>query len=136
MRQVQLTLLSLLFVATVAAMACGDDDDNGGPSGQGGSDQTISDSLQISALGTAFDKVRLIAPANSEVSILFQNEDAGITHNIAIYESRDASELVFRGELFAGVADRTYRFTSPNPGSYFFRCDNHPDTMMGSFVAQ
>src|SRR5262245_46291646 len=123
MRQVQLALLGLLLT-TFIIVACGGDDDANDSlvPGQGGNDQQSSDMLQIGAQSLSFDKTRLVAPANTEISLLFQNQDAGVIHNVAIYESRDATEVVFRGDTVTGVASRTYVFTSPDPGSYFFRC--------------
>ncbi len=38
------------------------------------------------------------------------------------------------GEIFSGVAQMESTFTTPGPGTYFFRCDVHPVTMVGTVV--
>ena len=131
----------LITLIASLAVACGGGDDNGDdlPAdglGQGGSDQQPSAQLEISALNLLFDKDRLVAPPNTEVSLVFNNNDAGVLHNVSVYRSRNAEEPIFTGELFVGVDTRTYRFETPEAGSYFFRCDSHPDTMNGSFVVR
>jgi len=60
----------------------------------------------------------------------------GIAHNFAVYETpAAATAAIFSGEIITGGGDAVYRFTAPvTPGTYFFRCDVHPDSMNGRFV--
>ena len=84
-----------------------------------------------------FDRRTLTVSAGAEVTIVFDNQDAGILHNVAVYTDSDVGELIFRGELFTGPDMREEKFTAPSaPGSYFFRCDVHPDTMTGTFTVR
>jgi FtsP/CotA-like multicopper oxidase with cupredoxin domain len=39
------------------------------------------------------------------------------------------------GDVVAGPTVTTYHVPELQPGTYFFRCDIHPDTMHGTFVA-
>jgi plastocyanin len=133
------TLRRLLFalavpaLAAVALAACGDDD--AGPTGGlGGAD--LSTELELVARNILFDTNRLEAPANTTITLTLDNRDAGVLHNFALYRGRDAREPIFRGDLFAGVETKEYEFRTPRAGSYFFRCDVHPDTMTGSFVTR
>lgn len=86
--------------------------------------------VQIAAQDIAFDTDEISLPANQEVTIEFDNRDS-ITHNVAILTEEDGESL-FAGEIFAGPDTMEYRFRSPDPGQYFFRCDVHPDIMTGT----
>ena len=93
--------------------------------------------LEISASNLAFDKTSLSAPAGKPVQLTLRNRDASIPHNVSIYTNRSASQSIFKGELDTGPADKVYSIpANSNPGTYFFRCDVHPDTMTGNFVVQ
>jgi plastocyanin len=95
--------------------------------------------LTISARNLQFDKSTLTAAPNTRITVQFTNNDAGILHNIGFYRNRQATQRLTSdsvGELFAGVATRELSFTTPGAGSYFFRCDVHPDTMIGTFTVR
>jgi plastocyanin len=106
----------------------------GATGGQGGGD--ASEMLSIVAEDLEFDKDELTAPASTQVVLEFQNQDSGVLHNVAIYESSDAAEDIFVGELITGVETTEYEFETPEAGEYFFRCDVHPDTMTGDFIVE
>lgn len=89
--------------------------------------------LVISAVNIQFDKDELTAPPNTEVTLTFENNDAGIPHNVAVYRTEAAADAIFVGELFNGVKTEEYVFTTPEVGEYYFRCDVHP-AMDGAFV--
>lgn len=61
---------------------------------------------------------------------------SGVLHNVAVYQTEDADESIFVGELFQGDQTMTYQFDTPAPGSYFFRCDVHPTQMTGTFTVR
>ena len=66
--------------------------------------------------------------------ITFENKD-NVTHNFAVYDTREAKQVIFKGEALSGPGTITYTFTAPDePGSYYFQCDFHPSTMNGSFI--
>lgn len=92
--------------------------------------------IQLRALNLLFDKRALTATANAPVAVQFDNADAGVLHNFALYNNQTTSQRIFVGELTTGPNVTTYRFTAPGAGTYFFRCDVHPDTMTGSFTAR
>jgi len=65
----------------------------------------------------------------------FQNMDPNIPHNFALYTDSHATTSIFVGDFVTGVKTVTYTFNAPSaPGSYFFRCDVHPEVMTGTFV--
>lgn len=92
--------------------------------------------LELVVSNILFDTDTLEAPANSEVVVSFDNQDAGVLHSFALYIDSDASEPIFQGEIFIGPESMEYGFTAPAAGTYFFRCDVHPDTMTGTFAAR
>ena len=120
-------LLCLLLAA-----GCGG---SGGDSGVDLASATPTASLEITSRALKFDKRTLVAVANTEISLRFVNDDAGVPHNVAVYTRRNGDKL-FVGETFPGKATVVYRFQSPPPGDYFFRCDVHPDTMTGTFATR
>ena len=89
--------------------------------------------VRIAALNIAFDPTQEAVPADTPFQILFANNDAGIPHNVAI---RDQSNTeVFKGEIFPGVAEKTYDVQALAAGEYTFICDVHPN-MTGSLTAE
>jgi len=89
--------------------------------------------LQVTARDLTFSPRSLSATANSPVIVRLNNQDAGVLHNFSVYRTNQATNQLFVGELHTGPGTKDYTFTSPAPGSYFFRCDVHPDTMTGTF---
>jgi plastocyanin len=79
----------------------------------------------------AFVPGSLRLPANEPVALAFDNEDTGVQHNVAIYGDESAEESLFVGDLIDGPATVTYDVPPLDAGSYFFRCDVHPQ-MNGS----
>jgi plastocyanin/uncharacterized membrane protein len=79
----------------------------------------------------AFVPGTLRLPANEAVALAFDNEDGGVQHNVAIYTDESVEESVFVGDLIAGPETVTYDVPAIDPGTYFFRCDVHPQ-MNGS----
>jgi cytochrome c oxidase subunit II len=92
---------------------------------------------QIAAKSTAFDKECLSERASKAFTLTFNNQDAGIPHNVAIFKGKDATAPVaFRGQLFPGPATQRYQVPALQPGRYFYHCDAHPDAMTGTLVVK
>jgi plastocyanin len=89
--------------------------------------------LTVTAKSLAFDTKEIDLPAGQPTTITFDNQDAGVPHNIAIYTDSSASKALFQGEQFPGVDSREYAIPALDPGTYYFRCDVH-NTMNGSVV--
>ena len=92
--------------------------------------------LEVTAENLAFDKDTLTAPPKTQVELVFHNQDQAEPHNIAVYRTESADEEIFKGEIIRGIETITYEFETPVSGSYFFRCDVHPDIMFGEIVVQ
>ena len=95
---------------------------SGGPSG-GPAGQTLA----VSAFNLAFDPTTLQAPADTPFKIDFDNKDPSIPHNIAIHEGSPSGAEVWKGEVFAGPAKKTYDVPPLKAGAYAFVCSVHPN---------
>ena len=89
--------------------------------------------INETAQNTAFQQTELTAPADKPFAILFDNQDASTPHNIEIKDSTGA--VAFKGDIFPGVAQRTYSVPALKAGTYPFQCSVHP-TMTGTLTVK
>ena len=125
------------FIATVAlaavalaAAACGSTN-AGGPAAPAVS--LDPNAPAVVAKDIKFVTTDVKVPAGKAFQLRFDNQD-GAPHNVAIYTDSSASQARFQGEIFAG-GSRVYSVPALAAGTYYFRCDVHPD-MNGTIVAQ
>ena len=119
---------ALLTLAMVVVAAC-----SAGAS-SGASGQSIPpDALRISADNLVFSMSSLSAPADEPFQIAFDNQES-VPHNVAIYRDSSASDQLFGSDPFTGPAIVVYDVPALAAGSYFFRCDVHPE-MSGELTA-
>ena len=161
-RKLRILLIPSLLVLALAlvAAACGDDDDNGAtatPADTGTPTPAATDTPTPAATDTptpppsesdfeikmvpviAFDIDELTIPADTDVTIVANNEDTAIPHNLSVWESREVAES--GGDSIAitpicngpCVEELTVNVSA---GEYFFRCDVHPLTMVGTITAE
>jgi hypothetical protein len=139
--------LALVFIGVIAGSIHGSDSElevfptpppqqpgAGGPGGPAA--PAPPGTLQITAVNTTFSPRSLSAPANTSVTVRMDNRDVGVLHNFAVYRTSQATQSFFVGPLHTGPGTIDYMFTTPAPGSYFFRCDVHPDVMTGTFTVR
>jgi plastocyanin len=89
--------------------------------------------VEITAQNLQFDRSSLTAPASQAFTLVFHNDDAGVPHNVAVYTNSSATRSLFVGKVFNGPSVMDYQVPSIPAGSYFFRCDVHPQ-MNGTLV--
>ena len=87
----------------------------------------------VSAKHNEFDKDCLAAPANTQFTIAFNNQDSDI-HNVSIYDKDHGDKALFKGEVIYGPKSITYSVPAQAEGTYEFRCDPHADSMIGTFI--
>ena len=126
----RLTLaLGLLSLAAVLA-AC-----SGAPAASpAASAPPAGDAVTVTAQDLKFGQSEITVPADESFDLVFDNQE-GAPHNVAIYADSSASTKISVGEIFSGPAQRTQTVPALAAGTYFFRCDVHPD-MKGSIVAE
>jgi mono/diheme cytochrome c family protein/plastocyanin len=94
---------------------------SGAPASQAPSGATVNET----ALNVAFGTGALTAPAGADFTLNFDNQDAGIPHNIVI---KDASGgTVFTGDLVTGPKQIAYGVKALAAGDYTFVCAVHPN---------
>jgi len=101
-----------------------------------------ADSQQIDIVGKdiLFDLDAITVESGRQVLVAFDNQDEAVPHNWALYESRDdaegGEEAIAGSPIEAGPLIQQIVFEAPEPGTFFFRCDVHPTTMIGEFTVQ
>ncbi len=87
---------------------------------------------ELTAKNVKFDKPEFKLPAAEPVAILFHNEDPGVPHNVAIFDTPQLTKTFLRQPTFPGIATRKYDLKEGLPkGVYYFHCDAHPQQMNG-----
>ena len=91
----------------------------------------------IVAMGVAFDLSELRVPADTVIELLFDNQDGGIPHNVAIHDGSATAVGAERwqGAIFPGVATQTYEVPAIPAGRYAFICTVHPN-MVGDWIVE
>ncbi|MEI7743839.1 MAG: c-type cytochrome [Chloroflexota bacterium] len=81
--------------------------------------------VKEAALNVAFTVPELSVPADAPFSIEFDNQDAGMPHNIQI-KGADGG-ILFDGDLVNGPGTVTYNVPALPAGTYTFVCKVHPN---------
>jgi mono/diheme cytochrome c family protein/plastocyanin len=89
--------------------------------------------VTISAHNIAFEPTAVTAPAGAGFTLSFDNQDAGIPHDVQIKDGSGA--VVFKTDVFPGVAKRDYSVPALAAGTYPFACSVHPN-MTGNLTAE
>jgi mono/diheme cytochrome c family protein/plastocyanin len=108
--------------ASAAPGASGSPAASGAPAGSTAPSGTV---INQTALNIAFGTAALTAPAGAGFTIHFDNQDAGIPHNIEIKDASSAT--VFKGDIITGPAQVDYKVPALPAGAYTFNCTVHPN---------
>ena len=123
-------LIPLLAIAFVLAQNDSAPAEDGGG---GGGEETGA--ITLSAANVAFDTNQLSLPADEETTVQFVNEDSA-PHNFSIYEDESAEQDLFVGRNVDGASETDYDIPALEAGEYFFRCDLHPTSMVGTVTVE
>jgi plastocyanin len=88
--------------------------------------------LAITAKNVAFDQKTMSAPADKPFTVLFDNQDAGTSHDWDVLDS--SGKKVVDNPDFPGVAQKTYDIPALKAGTYKFECSIHPALMNGTLT--
>ncbi len=92
----------------------------------GGGDNTFT----ITAKNTLWDTPEIEAAAGP-ITIILDNQDPGVAHNIEVYKGEDETgELLGSTEISNGPVKHELKLTL-EAGDYFYWCVVHPATMLG-----
>lgn len=91
-------------------------------------------SLTITAIDTKFSPSSATLPAGAVVTLTFDNQDIGVTHDIVIFDP--AGSTLAATDLAEGAIVQTALFTLGGPGAYSFKCSVHPREMKGYLQVQ
>lgn len=111
-------------------------DDHAGHGGSTPADCSPSGTtVAVVASDTKFDTDCLAAPANQPFTLSYDNRDT-IAHNIVFLESHEATDVMFRADIFTGPKKSTFEVPAMSPGTYAFHCEVHPSVMTGTLVVK
>lgn len=128
-------LLSLAAILVMGLAACSPSESEGsGGNAGGGTVAVVDGEVALGADDLVFDASVIEAPADAEFTITLTNNESQ-PHNVAIYTEEGGDEIVV-GEVITGP-DATTETVVPAlaPGTYYFRCDVHPE-MEGTVVVE
>lgn len=132
MKRLTMTL-GLLSLAAVLAACSGAS--TGTPAAtSAASAPPAGDAVTVTAKDLKFGQTNLKVAADKAFDLVLDNQESA-PHNVAIYTDSSASTKISVGEIFSGPAQKTQSVPALAAGSYFFRCDVHPD-MQGSIFAE
>jgi plastocyanin len=126
-------LAALLAALVIVLAACSSGGGNGDASCPGTGTATVVDGeVAMCSIDLEFDADTIEAPAGEEFTITYTNAESQ-PHNVAIYTEEGGEEIVV-GEVITGP-DATTQIVVPalDAGTYYFRCDIHPE-MDGTVV--
>jgi cytochrome c oxidase subunit 2 len=94
------------------------------------------DSIQLTAKNISWNTSCLAVNAGPPVNLTVRNEDAGIDHNFAIYDSVARKTKLFQTGRFPGVTTKGFQISALPTGKYYFQCDVHGPAMSGVFIVK
>ena len=115
-----------LVSTTVLAAGCGDDGGSGAPSPSGECRAAEAGEVTVVAKDLAWDVDCLTAVVGEPLTIVVDNQDDGVNHNIAFRDAADEPHT----DLEAGPVIQELTVELP-AGDHEFVCDIHPN-MVGT----
>ena len=106
-----------------------------GASGGAGASLTVT--APVGASTSGFDPKTLETAANKPFTLVFDNQDTAVLHNLVL-KNPDGSKVQVSGDtgFFAGPGERTHEVPALAAGDYTYLCEVHPATMTGTLTAK
>jgi plastocyanin len=94
----------------------------------------VSNTATLVAKNVAFVQKTLTVIGKNGFTVHFDNQDP-TSHNFGIYDKKGGKEL-FKGNVVTGPNTTDYKVKPLKPGTYYYQCDIHPDSMNGSLTVK
>jgi plastocyanin len=104
------------------------------PGGSAPPPAAVSNTATLDAKNVAFVQKTLTVLGKKGFTIHFDNEDP-TSHNFGIYDKKGGKEL-FKGNVVTGPNTTDYKVKPFKPGTYYYQCDIHPDSMNGTLTVK
>lgn len=103
----------------------------------GGTGDTLTVTAPTGATTAGFDPKTLETAANKPFSLVFDNQDPGVPHNVVL-KNPDGSSVAVTGDtkFFNGPGERTYQVPALKAGDYKYICEVHPTVMIGTLTVK
>jgi plastocyanin len=130
---VVIPLFALLYVVTNIApeVTVAEPEETPAPTGP----QT---EVTVVASGILFEQEEIHLLANSEITVTFDNQDAGVPHDLVFWvdeaaaRSADEDGRLAGTNIFSGVDQQSFTWQSGGPTELYFNCTVHPASMVGT----
>ncbi len=104
--------------------------------GPGSEQAVVALAAPEGAASSGFSTDALEGPSDEPFTIAFDNQDPAVPHNVVLFDGADAeAPALFTGELITGPDEVDYAVEAVPEGEYFFHCEVHPTTMVGTLTA-
>ena len=104
------------------------------PQPSGGGAATTTPLISASS-AASFDQSAIVVAAGKPLTLTFDNKNAGVPHNVAIFDGPGEAKNLFAGEIVTGPKQVVYNVPPLPAGSYYFVCQVHAN-MHGTITAK
>jgi plastocyanin len=93
-----------------------------------------ADAIELSTANLTFSKSELEVPADKPFTIVLDILESA-AHDVTIYKDDSWTSLVYREDARTGPGTFVFNVPALAAGTYAFRCEIHPTTMIGTVTA-